>query len=561
METPFDVIVIGSGISGGWAAKEFCEKGFKTLVIERGRNVKHLEDYPTAMKHPWELDQGGKTPDTIKRENPVVSRCYAFNETTAHFFAKDKEYPYQQTQPFDWIRAYQVGGKSLLWARQVQRWSNTEFSSPQRDGYGMNWPIRYKDLAPWYSHVEKFTGVSGNLDGLAEIPDGEFLKPWEMNAMEKHLQKQIQKHFPERTPVIGRCAHLTEMNDTFRAQGRNQCQARTLCERGCPFGGYFSSNAATLPWAEKTGNLTLLTDTLVESLAYNPKTQKVSGVNTINRFTKKRQQFSARCVFVNAATINSNVILLNSTSARFPNGLGNDNGRLGKYLAFHNYRGNITAKFKGLQDSYYYGRRPTAIMMPSFRNSKKQDMPFKGGYMVFYSAVREGWSKQVAGPAFGKEFRAELEKPGQWSIYMMMQGETVPIARNQVRLSKQKDNLGMPQADLDVVYTENDELMLADFLQEGKAMLEKGGCEQINAYDTQQAPGLDIHEMGGVAMGEDPNTSLLNAYNQMHLCSNVFVTDGASMPSTGTKNPSLTFMAITARAANYAMEQLKENKI
>lgn len=561
METQFDVIVIGSGISGGWAAKEFCEKGFKTLVLERGRQVKHLEDYPTAMKHPWEFEVGGRTPTQMKEENPVVSRCYAFNETTSHFFAKDQEYPYQQSKPFDWIRAYQVGGKSLLWARQVQRWSNTEFSSPRRDSYGQDWPIRYSDLAPWYSHVEKFTGVSGNKDGLEEIPDGEFLKPWEMNAMEKHLQVQIKKHYPERTPVIGRCAHLTEMNDTFRAQGRNQCQARTLCERGCPFGGYFSSNASTLPWAEKTGNLTLLSDTLVESLVYDSKTKKVSGVNTLNRFTKKRQFFAARCVFVNAATINSNVILLNSVSERFPNGLGNDNGRLGKYLAFHNYRGNITAKYKGLQNSYYYGRRPTAIMMPSFRNVQKQDMPFKGGYMVFYSAVREGWSKQTEGPAFGRDYRAQLERPGQWSIYMMMQGETVPIERNQVRLSKLKDPWGMPQADLDVAYTENDELMLADFLKEGKTMLEKGGCEQINAYDTQQAPGLDIHEMGGVAMGENPNSSLLNAYNQMHLCDNVFVTDGACMTSTGTKNPSLTFMAITARAANYAMEQLKDKKL
>tara|TARA_S200000501_G_scaffold300389_1_gene287403 strand:+ start:5806 stop:7491 length:1686 start_codon:yes stop_codon:yes gene_type:complete len=561
MNSQFDVIIIGSGISGGWAAKEFCEKGFKTLVIERGRQVKHLEDYTTAMMHPWEFEMGGKTPDPIKEENPVVSRCYAFNETTAHFFAKDKDYPYQQSKPFDWIRAYQVGGKSLLWARQVQRWSDTEFTSPKRDEYASDWPIRYKNIAPWYSHVEKFIGVSGNLDGLEEVPDGEFLKPWEMNAMEKYLQKKIQTHFPERTPVIGRCAHLTEMTDTFTAQGRNQCQARTLCERGCPFGAYFSSNASTLPWAEKTGNLTLLTDTLVESLDYDTKSKKAKGVKTVNRFTKQRQQFSARCVFVNAATINSNVILMNSVSERFPNGLGNDSGRLGKYLAFHNYRGNITAKFKGLQNSYYYGRRPTAIMMPSYRNVKKQDMPFKGGYMVFYSAVREGWTKQVEGVQFGKEYRKKIEKPGQWSVNMMMQGETVPIAQNQVRLSKQKDQFGIPQADLDVSYTENDELMLSDFLSEGKAMLEKGGCEQINVYDTKQAPGLDIHEMGGVAMGEDPNTSLLNAFNQMHLCTNVFVTDGACMTSTGTKNPSLTFMALTARAAHYAMEQLKENKI
>lgn len=557
----FDVIVIGSGISGGWAAKEFCDKGFKTLVLERGKDVKHVEDYTTANTAPWEMEYHGRITQKEREENPIVSKCYAYGRTTEHFFVKDNEHPYQQDRPFDWIRAYQVGGKSLLWARQVQRWSHFEFERPQRDGYGIAWPITYDDLAPWYTHVEQFIGVSGNNDGLEEVPDGAFLPPWEMNAIEKHIQKEIKRQYPNRTAVIGRCAHLTAAKEIHREQGRNQCMARTRCERGCPLGAYFSSNASTLPWAKKTGNLQLKTHQIVSKILYDPKTEKATGVEVIDAYTKAVKRYSARVVFVNAATINSNSILLNSTSERFPNGLGNDNGLLGRYLSFHNYRGQVTAIHRGAPEAYYYGRRPTSVMIPSFRNKTRQDAAFQGGYMMFYSATRQGWTQQQEGAAFGTDYINKSAQPGPWSIYMMMQGETVPQKNNRVYLSNQKDRYGIPKVTLDVGYTQNDELMLADFLEQGAAMLNKAGCEQINAYETHQAPGLDIHEMGGVRMGNDPSTSLLNQYNQMHLCKNVFVTDGACMPSTGVQNPSLTFMAITARAVDYAAAQLKTKKM
>ena len=564
MNTDFDVIVIGSGMSGGWAAKEFCEKGFKTLVIERGKDVKHIKDYPTAWKNPWDFEYKGYLPKETTNKNPVVSRCYAFNEATEHFFVKDNEHPYKQVKPFDWIRGYQVGGKSLMWARQVQRWSKNEFISSSRDKYSIPWPIGYDDLSNWYSRVESFIGVAGNKDGLEEAPDGEFLKPWEMNAVEKYIQKRIKENFKGRTPVISRTAHLTEMKDQFIKQGRTQCQARTLCERGCPLGGYFSSTSSTLPWAEKTGNLTLLTDSIVEKIIYDEKLGKAKGVQIINRLSKKVQTISAKCIFVNAATINTNLVLLNSTSKRFPNGLGNDNGLLGRYISFHNYRGKVNAKFDGFENSYYSGRRPASVMMPTFRNRNSQDMDFKGGYMVFYTASRDNWwreTNQWESSQYGNEFIDNVSKPGPWSIYMMMQGENIPIYSNHVKLGKEKDDYGIPIIEISVDYTKNDELMIKDFLNEGKKMLQRAGCEDINPYDTKQAPGLDIHEVGGARMGDDPDKSILNKWNQMHLCQNVFVADGACMTTSGTKNPSLTFMAITARAANFAAEQLNNKKI
>ncbi len=564
MNMDFDVIIIGSGMSGGWAAKEFCEKGFKTLVIERGKDVKHIKDYPTAWKNPWDFEYKGYLPKETANKNPVVSRCYAFNEATEHFFVKDNEHPYKQVKPFDWIRGYQVGGKSLMWARQVQRWSKNEFKSSSRDKYAIPWPIGYDDLSNWYSRVESFIGVAGNKDGLEEAPDGEFLKPWEMNAVEKYIQKRIKENFNDRTPVISRTAHLTEMKDQFIKQGRTQCQARTLCERGCPLGGYYSSTSSTLPWAEKTGNLTLLTDSIVEKIIYDEKLGKAKGVRIINRLTKKVQIITASCIFVNAATINSNLVLLNSTSNRFPNGLGNDNGLLGRYISFHNYRGKVNAKFNGFKNSYYSGRRPASIMMPTFRNRNSQDMDFKGGYMVFYTASRDNWwreTNQWEGAQYGNEFINNISKPGPWSIYMMMQGENIPIYSNHVTLGKEKDNYGIPIIEISVDYTKNDELMIKDFLNEGKKMLQAAGCKDITPYDTKQAPGLDIHEVGGARMGDDPDKSILNKWNQMHLCPNVFVADGACMTTSGTKNPSLTFMAITARAATYAAEQLKNKKI
>ncbi len=562
LQNTYDAIVIGSGISGGWAAKELCDHGLKTLVLERGRDVKHIKDYPTTTLDPWQFKHRGHITTQLAKDNPIADRCYAFDEATQHFFVKDKEHPYIQEKPFDWIRGYQVGGKSLIWARATQRWSRFEFEGPARDGYAVEWPIGYNDIAPWYSHVERFAGISGNKDGLETLPDGEFLPPWEMNCAEKFIQEKIHANYKDRTVIQGRCAHLTKPNPIHLDQGRGQCQARNICYRGCPFGGYFSSNSSTLPWAEKTGNLSLRPDSVVHSIIYDEQKKKAIGVRVIDAKTKSATEYFAKIIFVNAACLNSNLILLNSTSNRFPNGLGNDNGLLGKYIAFHEYRGNITATLDGFRDKYEYGRKPTAAMLPNFRNVYKQEMDFLRGYMVHYSASRPSWQQGYSKEGIGEQFKNELLDPGAWSIYMMMQGETIPVEKNHVRLSKdQKDAWGIPLLITSIDYSENDNKMVKDFLQVGAEMLEKAGCKNINPYNNGQVPGNDIHEMGGIRMGKDPQTSLLNKWNQLHHCSNVFVTDGASMTSVGNQNPSLTFMAITARAANHAVEEMKKGNL
>jgi choline dehydrogenase-like flavoprotein len=557
----FDAIVIGSGISGGWAAKELSEKGLKTLVLERGRDVKHIEDYPTAMSNPWDHPHRLRMPLEDKKNNPIVNRCYAYDEATKQFFVKDQEHPYIQEKRYDWIRGYQVGGKSLIWARQVQRWSNFEFEAPARDGYGIDWPIRYKDLAPWYSHVEKFIGVSGNRDGIDSLPDGEFLKPFELNCVEKHIQQKVRQNFEDRQVIIGRCAHLTDPQPHHLEMGRGQCQARHLCYRGCPYGAYFSSNSSTLPYALKTGNLTIRPYSVVRSIVYDEQKQKAVGVNVVDSQTGEEWLFEAKIIFVNAACLNTNLILLNSKSSRFPTGLGNDNGLLGRYIAFHNYRGQGLAQFTGFKDQYYFGRRPTTAFVPSFSNLRKRDKEFLGGYMMAFSASRP--TTELEPDSFGSEMKTKMSEVGDsWSIYIMMQGETVPKYENHVRLSTDhKDPWSVPQLITSIDYDQNDELMVKDFHNQAQKMLELSGCKNINTIDSGQAPGLDIHEMGGVRMGKDPKTSLLNEWNQLHTCKNVFVTDGAAMTSTGNQNPSLTFMALTARAANYAIEELKKGNL
>jgi choline dehydrogenase-like flavoprotein len=559
----YDAIVIGSGISGGWAAKELCEKGLKTLVLERGRMVRHVQDYPTAMLNPWDFPHRLRDELAQKEKNPIVNRCYAFDEATKDFFVKDSEHPYIQEKPFDWIRGYQVGGKSLIWARQTQRWSNYEFEGPARDGFAVDWPIRYKDLAPWYSHVEKFVGISGNRDGIASLPDGEFLPAWELNCVEKHMQQKIMNRFPDRHVIIGRCAHLTHPQEVHLQQGRGQCQARHLCYRGCPYGGYFSSNSSTLPWAEKTGNLTIRPDSVVSSIIYDETTGKASGVKVVDAHSKEEVEYYAKIIFVNASTLNTNLILLNSTSTRFPNGLGNDNELLGKYIAFHNYRGNIVATMDGFEDGYYYGRRPTSVFMPSFRNlTQQQNLGFQRGYMVAFSASRSSWEEGMGQKGFGREFKDSLSQPAGWRVFMQMQGETIPKESNRVRLSADhKDDWGVPLLVTSVEHDNNDYAMRDDFLAAGSEMLEVSGCKNINAYDTGQAPGLDIHEMGGVRMGRDPKTSLLNEWNQLHSVKNVFVTDGACMTSVGNQNPSITFMALTARAVDRAVAEFKRGNL
>ncbi|MBC7886452.1 MAG: GMC family oxidoreductase [Ferruginibacter sp.] len=558
----FDAIVIGSGMSGGWAAKEFCEKGLKTLLLERGRDVKHLTDYPTTNMLPWEFEHRGQVPYAIKKENPVISRCYAFKEDAMHFFVKDKEHPYIQEKPFDWIRGYQVGGKSIMWARQTQRWSDFDFEGPARDGFAVDWPIRYKDLEQWYSYVEKFAGISGNKDGLEELPDGEFLPPWELTCVENHFKDFIAENYQGRHVISARCAHLTKPAPIHIEQGRGQCQARNLCQRGCPFGGYFNANSTTIPWAQKTGNLTLRPHSVVHSIIYDDAKAKATGVRVIDAHTRETIEFFAPVIFVNAGNLNTNLILLNSVSRRFPNGLGNDNGLLGKYVAFHNYRARITAKYGGMQDFTTAQSRASGAYIPRFRNVRKQETDFLRGYATTFNATRSSYSKQ---DGFGDELVSKLmapSVPGPWNISSQFMGETIPKETNYVALDKdQKDEWGIPLLKISVGYDENDEKMILDFFEQYTAMFSKAGFTDIKTTDSRQAPGLDIHEMGGVRMGADRKTSLLNAWNQMHECKNVFVTDGACMTSTSTQNPSLTYMALTARAVNHAVELLKKKEL
>ncbi|WP_138992642.1 GMC oxidoreductase [Larkinella sp. C7] len=559
----YDAIVIGSGISGGWAAKELCDKGLRTLVLERGRDVKHVTDYPTTMMNPWEFEHAGQIPKALKDANPIASRCYAFNEDAAHFFVKDAEHPYVQEKPFDWIRGYQVGGKSLMWARGTQRWSQYDFEGPARDGFAVEWPISYADIAPWYSHVERFIGVAGNKDGLAQLPDGEFLPPHEQSCVEKHFTDQMATHYKGARPIIiGRCAHLTQPKEIHLKQGRGQCQNRNLCQRGCPFGGYFSSNSSTLPWAAKTGKMTLRPDSVVHSILVDGKKNKATGVRVIDANTKQETEYFAKIIFVNAACLNSNLILLNSKSSRFPNGLGNDNGLLGKYMAFHNFRTTISAEYEGLLDKTTDGIRPNGSYIPRFRNVFKQETDFLRGYAAGFSGSRIT-SNDTAG--IGEELKASLfnRKYGNWRVGSHMMGETIPKEESFVALdSELKDAWGIPQLRVSVGYDDNDEKMIRDFHEQMTEMLTLAGFTNIQTHDKpDKAPGLDIHEMGGVRMGKDPKTSLLNKWNQFHTCKNVFVTDGACMTSTSTQNPSLTFMAITARAANHAVSELKKGNL
>ncbi len=555
----FDAIVVGAGLSGGWVAKELCDKGIKTLLLDRGKPVEHLKDYPTTNKEPWEFPHRGSIPHLVQKENPVVSRCYAFREDAQHFFVKDQEHPYVQAKPFDWIRGYQVGGKSLLWARYTQRWSAYDFEGPARDGFAVDWPIRYADLAPWYTLVEHFAGIAGNKDGLDILPDGDFLPPWPLNCVETHFQEVVKKHYTGRYVIASRCAHLTQVRDIHIQQGRSLCQARNLCQRGCPFGGYFSSVSSVIPWAQKTGHLTLKPNSTVHSVIFDDKTNKATGVRVVDTLTKETTEYFARVIFLSAATLNSNLILLNSTSSRFPQGLGNDSGILGTHIAFHNYRARISARFDGFEDKKTTGGRANSAYLPRFRNVKKQDMPFLRGYASTFSAGRSTNSNKNG---VGDELLKQLMEPvqyGDWYVGSQMMGETIPKATNKVTLDNtQKDVWGIPLLKIDVDYDDNDEKMIQDFREQFTEMYEKAGFSDIQVTDSAQAPGLDIHEMGGVRMGRDPQTSMLNSWNQLHTCPNVYVTDGACMTSVSTQNPSLTFMALSARAANHAVEQLKK---
>ncbi|MEO5563391.1 MAG: GMC family oxidoreductase [Chitinophagaceae bacterium] len=554
----YDAIVIGSGASGGWSAKELCDKGLNTLMLERGREVKHITDYPTASKAPWEFEHRGTA--TIEQRKDYQGARF-LREETSHWALKDDEQPFIQEKPFRWVRGYHMGGKSLLWARQTQRWSDFDFEGPARDGFAVDWPIRYKDIEPWYSYVEKFTGIAGNKDGIPELPDSEVMPGFEMSHIEQYFKESLKTSFPDRHLIQARCAHITDPQPIHKEQGRNKCQNQTMCNRGCVYGGYFSSNASTLPWAMKTNKLTIRPFSVVHSIIYDEKKGKATGVRIIDAASKEMIEFYANVIFVNASALNTNAILLNSTSNRFPNGLGNDSGLLGKYISWHNYRGKAGADYEGFKDKKTDGRNPSNAYMPRFRNVRKQEMDFLRGYAI---GVGGGRGLAYNNSLIGDELRENQLKPGlgNWHVSTWMMGECVPLEKNHVRLHKDlKDKYGIPQLIVSCEWSENDDKMVADYVQQSQEMFEKAGFINIKAEDTKSPPGSDIHEMGGVRMGNDPKTSLLNKWNQLHLCKNVFVTDGACMTSTGTQNPTLTYMAFSARAVDYAVGEMKKGEL
>jgi len=554
----YDAIVIGSGASGGWAAKELCDKGLKTLVLERGRDVRHIKDYPTASRPPWAFEHRGTV--TLEQKKDHHNATF-LREETYHWALKDDEQPFIQEKPFRWVRGYHTGGKSLLWARQTQRWSDYDFEGPARDGFAVDWPIRYKDLEPWYAYVERFVGIAGNRDGLPELPDSEVMPGFEMSCIEEYFKKSLKHHYKDRHLIQARCAHLTDPQPIHQQQGRVKCQNQTMCNRGCVFGGYFSSNASTLPWAMKTGNLTLRPYSVVHSILYDEKKGKASGVRIIDAETRETIEFYAPLIFVNASALNTNAILLNSVSSRFPNGLGNDSGLLGRFVAWHNYRGKGSASYEGFTDTKTDGRNPSNSYIPRFRNVFRQDTGFLRGYAIGIGGGRGSGSDTSM---IGDQLRENLLHPslGNWYISSWMMGECVPLEKNHVRLHKQlTDKYGIPQLIISCEWSDNDDKMVEDYIQQMTEMFGKAGFTDIKVTDTKSPPGADIHEMGGVRMGHDPKTSLLNSWNQLHHCKNVFVTDGACMTSTGTQNPTLTYMALTARAVDHAVEELKKGNI
>jgi len=556
-QNTYDAIVVGSGISGGWAAKELCEKGLKTLVLERGRMVEHVRDYTDTSKDPWQLTHHGSNAQQNKIESPIQSKCYAYNEVSGKFFVNDKENPYNQIKPFDWVRGYHVGGRSIMWGRQCYRWSDVDFEANAKDGHGTDWPIRYKDIAPWYDYVEPFVGISGSLEGLPQLPDGKFLPPMEMNCLEKQVAERINKGFADgRRMIIGRVA-----NHTIKVGDRGPCQYRNKCHEGCPFGGYFSSNAATLPAAARTGNMTLRPFSIVQEVIYDKDTKKAKGVRIIDTETLKTEEYFAKIIFLNASTIASAAILLNSVSDAFPNGLGNSSEQVGHNLMDHHYGVGAYAESEDFAGQYFYGRRANGIYIPRFRNINDATVQkdyvrgfgYQGGAGRGRIDIQEG---------IGGDYKESLTEPGKWTMGMGSWGEHLPYYENKMTLNKdKKDKWGLPTIDIDCEFKENEKAMRKDMMNSAAEMLEKAGLKNIGTYDYMPAPGFCIHEMGTARMGKDPKTSVLNGNNQLHEVSNVFITDGACMASSACQNPSVTYMALTARACDFAVKELKKGNL
>jgi len=553
----YDAIVIGSGISGGWAAMELCRKGLKTLLLERGRDVKHLQDYPTANLNPWDFKFGYNNPIEDQKRNPVQSTSY--NPTNKHFYVEDAEHPYIQEQPFNWLRGYQVGGRSLTWGRQCYRFSDLDFEANAKEGIAVDWPIRYKDIAPWYSYAESFIGVSGQKENLSQLPDGEFLAPMELNCIEKHLADSIKKNDHNRLLTIARVANLTRGWDN-----RGPCQYRNLCSRGCPFGGYFSSNSSTIPAAMATGNLTLRPFSIVTEILYDEQKGKAKGVRIIDALSNEVHEFYSKIVFINASTVATAGILLNSTSSRFPNGFGNGSGQIGHNLMDHHSSAGASGTHDQFADQYYKGRRPSGFLIPRFRNlHDSEKLDFKRGYNIQGHGERQEWSDKVNGLAgFGSDFKAQLTTPGPWTVWMAGWGECLPYYENRIALDPdQKDKWGQPLIRIDFSFKENEHNMMTDIRNSSGEMLEKAGFRNVDTFNYKKPGGSTIHEMGTARMGHDPKTSVLNQFNQMHEVKNVFITDGSCMTSSASQNPSLTYMALTARASQFAFEQLKNGNL
>jgi choline dehydrogenase-like flavoprotein len=561
----FDAIVIGSGMSGGIAAKELCERGLKVLVIERGRKIEHGADYMDSQM-PWELPNNNKIPEEeLARDYAVQSQCYAVNEATKKFWVKDSEHPYTtpEGKPFAWIRGYHLGGRSIMWGRQSYRLSAQDFEANAKDGFGCDWPIRYEDLAPWYDHVEKFVGVAGSKEGLPQLPDGEFLPEFALNDAEKMFKSAVEAKFPGRKVISGRAANLSVAQPHHEELGRSSCQNRSICERGCSYGANYTSLSAALPAAERTGNLTIVTDAIVQSLVQDPKTGKITSVKIIDAKTKAGRTYEAKIFFLNASTIPTAQILLNSKSEANPNGLCNKSDQVGRNLMDHMYAlTTVGVMPKAPMDSYYKGRRPTGIYIPRFRNVTEEADGYVRGYGYQGGMMRRSSAVPPSSPGFGIEAKEKARKLGPWLVFISGFGEMLPNPDNRVTLNeKNVDKWGMPIVHIDCVQGQNEAKMAKQIMTDGKAMVEAAGGIVVAQGDKPGAPGLGIHEMGTARMGKDPMTSVFNKFNQAHEAPNLFCTDGAVMASSGCQNPSLTYMALTARAANHAAELLKEGKL
>jgi len=563
-QNTYDAIVIGSGISGGWAAKELTEKGLKVLMLERGRNFEHIKDYQSAVKNPWELPHRDRATLQQKKDRPVISRYWAMYGTAAHepimdYWANEKDCPYTEVKPFTWWRSYQMGGRSILWGRQSYRWSDYDFDANLKDGIGVDWPIRYKDLQDWYTYVEKHAGISGSMEGLPHLPDGHFLPPMELNCVEQDVARRIKEHWKgHRHMFIGRVANLTAA-----IPGRNQCQFRNRCWEGCPFGGYFSTQSSTLPPAMATGRLTVRPWSIVTRILYDKDKKRATGVEVLDIESSRTYTFHSKIVFLNASALNSAWVLMNSATDVWPDGLGSSSGELGHNVMDHHYMLGAQGMVHGFENKYYYGRRANGFYIPRFVNLYGDKRDFLRGYGFQGGASREGWSRDVAEMNIGAAYKEALTEPGPWQIGATGFGEILPYHENKISLDKTvKDKWGLPVLSMDAELKENELKMRKDIVKELVAMFEAAGVKDITTWDSDKyAIGQGIHEMGTARMGRDPKTSVLNAHNQVWDAPNVFVTDGACMTSSACQNPSLTYMALTARAADYAVNELKKGNL